>query len=32
MQMKTLLGSQDIWDIVDSGYEKPAEDANQMVT
>jgi len=29
--MKTLLGSQDIWDIVENGYEEPAEDANQTV-
>ena len=32
LQMKTLLGSQDIWDIVESGYEEPAEDANQTAT
>ena len=31
LQMKTLLGSQDIWDIVESGYEEHAEDANQTV-
>jgi len=29
--MKTLLRSQDIWDIVESGYQEPAEDANQTV-
>jgi len=23
LQMKTLPGSQDIWDIVDTGYEEP---------
>jgi len=32
LQMKTLLGSQDIWDIMESGYEEPAVDANQMAT
>ena len=32
LQMKTLLGSQDIWDIVESGYEEPTEDANQTAT
>jgi len=31
LQIKTLLGSQDIWDIVESGYEELAEDANQTV-
>jgi len=31
LQMKTLLGSQDIWDIVESGYEEPTEDANQTM-
>jgi len=31
LQMKTLLGSQDIWDVVESRYQEPAEDANQTV-
>jgi len=30
--MKTLLGSQDIWDIVESENEEPAEDANKTAT
>jgi len=29
--MKILLGSQDIWDIVESGYKELTDDANQTV-
>jgi len=29
--MKTLLGTQDIWDIMETGYEEPTDDTNQMV-
>jgi len=30
--MKTLLGSQDIWDLVETGYEELVDDANQTTT
>jgi len=29
--MKIFLGYQDIWDIVETMYEKPTKDANKMV-
>jgi len=29
LQMKTFLGSQDIWDVVEIGYQEPEKEANQ---
>ncbi|BAT83736.1 hypothetical protein VIGAN_04093800 [Vigna angularis var. angularis] len=31
VQMRALLGSQDVWDVVESGYEEPTDDEAQTV-